>query len=66
MRENLVLCDRCYIRDIHPTTGGHETTGLIKTYNDIYNRLHQSEHVQSSCKLKRIELFTNGKRSVEP
>ena len=21
--------DRCYICDIHPTTGGYETTGLI-------------------------------------
>ena len=26
--------------------------GLYKTYNDIHNRLHQSEHAQSSCKLK--------------
>ena len=26
--------------------------GLYKTYNDIHNRLYQSEHAQSSCKLK--------------
>ena len=41
--------------------------GCYKTYNDIHSRLHQSEHAQSSCKLKRVgdELFTNGKRSVE-
>ena len=26
---HIKVTDRCYIRDIHPTTGGYETTGLI-------------------------------------
>ena len=55
---HIKVTNRCYICDIHPTTGGYETT--YETYNDIHNRLRHSEHVQSS---KRVgdELFTNGK-----
>ena len=26
---HIKVTDRCYIGDIHPTTGGYETTGLI-------------------------------------
>ena len=35
---HIKVTDSCYLRNIHPTTSGYETT----------------EHVQSSCKLKRV------------
>ena len=38
------VTDRCYIRDIHPTTGGYQTT---KTYNEfIIDCISLSMHSQ--------------------
>ena len=56
---HIKVTDRCYIRDIPQPQVDMKPQGLYM-YNDIHNRLHQSDHAQSSCKLKRVgdELFT--------
>ena len=51
---------------VPPYTPGRECVikimrpqGWYKTYNDIHNKLYQSEHAQSSCKLKRVVMSGN-------